>query len=934
MMNTGRFSVFLICLKSLMIAEALIEYNQLLDSKCPIRDTDADLILAGVFPVHVEVTADNCNQANSCGYSLDKQIDGSTKCIRINKSGITWVEAMIKTIREINEDRRLLPGIRLGYIICDGYNNIDRALNISLMLQSLRHTVMRYSNVTENKCSCRNNDTRTIVGLIGGASSKISMNLNYILNVFDIPQISYSSTSPSLSDKFNFRTFFRTIPPDTYQGKALADIIRYFGWAYVSTVATSDDYGRLGIEAFKEATKDHDICIGVEALFDITLNLQSTKDQITEIVSNLKAETKAKVVILFCEWPSAQAILQEAEKQNLTGKTWIASEAWGENNFVLGIREDVIGGMIGLIPMQGNIEAFKTHVVNIDARNYAINTWFKEYYYSTLKCKNLTASSNVSIHLDYSFSKCANVMDAVYALAHALHKELGCDVTGSLPTTECNWLKEKKAVNMQNLLTHLKNITFTGALDVPMSFDSNGDPIGGYLITNLQNNTDGSMKFTRIGRWDGRQRQLHFTQNTTIYWNGWVTQVSRSSCSKPCAPGYFGIPGKSKCCWECFRCQDGFVKWWYGEDSCKKCSDDYVTNANKTQCIKLIERYLHWSDVEAIVICVISFSGGILVLVSLILFIRLRSTPIVKASSLELSYFLLVTLLMIFLTPAIYIGKPTKILCIMRPMSTGLLMAIATSILSVRAYRYMCIFKLKFHKKATKLQGLSSQFASVFVASLSPVGVIAIYFAFQNPHVVNRIVLDKDSPKVYTECNLETQYVSLGLAGYLLCLSVVCCALAFRTRKLPEVFNDAKWLAMTIFTQNIVWFASMTIYIARHNDRAMVMCINVFVSGFVIWGFNFLPKLVTIILHPERNRRDVVSRQIFMMTRHRVDRDHPGKIEAKAVERYLRRGSNGEVVNRGELEEKEKVSGDNRIRERRFTNINLLDPVALTDINR
>ena len=488
-------SRFFICLCSLLVIYTVAEYTTDFTSKCPLAATDADIIIAGVFPVHVEVAEENCLKSEKCWHSFEKQGDGTSKCIRINKSGITWVEAMIETIRKINNNDKILPGIKLGYIICDGYNSIDRALNISLMLQSLRHTPVVSVNSTSNTCSCRENDTRTVIGVVGGASSKISMNINYIMNVYDIPQISYSSTSPSLSDKFNYRTFFRTIPPDTFQGKALADVIRHFNWSYVSTVATSDDYGRLGIESFKQAAKEVNMCLAVEELFDKTLSLQATKDEIKRIVTTLKSETKAKVIVLFCEWPSAQAILQEAEKQNLTGKTWIASEAWGENNFVFNIRSDVIGGMLGLIPMGGNIDDFKRHVQNINPRGYNRNTFMGEYLESTIKCMNLTEteSNNTALKLDFTYSKCANVMDSVNALAYALHNELGCGGQGGASQGSCNWNGRKGVVDVQGLVHNLKNVTFTGALGVPLSFDANGDPTGKIHVL-LQIHRLGSVK--------------------------------------------------------------------------------------------------------------------------------------------------------------------------------------------------------------------------------------------------------------------------------------------------------------------------------------------------------------------------------------------------------------------------------------------------------
>lgn len=459
----------------LCIANGMIEYNDLMNVKCPVQDLNSDVIIAGIFPVHVEVTSVNCQDSTLCGHREDK-VDGVTRCIRINKAGISWVEAMIQTIEKLNSNKNILPGVKIGYVICDSYNSIDRAFEISLMLQSLRHKFNRIGNTSQSNCSCNEDDTQTIVGVIGGASSKISTSINYILNVFNILQISYSSTSPSLSDKFNFRTFFRTIPPDTYQAKALADIVRYFGWSYISTIATSDDYGRLGIEAFKEAAETLDICLALEALFDPKLSLDSTKQQVEKIVSDLKSEERAKVIVLFCEWPSAQAILQEAERQNLTGRTWIASEAWGENNFVFDIREDVIGGMLGLIPMQGDIGQFKNHVNGINPTEYNANPWFNEYFQSTKQCNNITG--NGTVEMDFTFSKVANVMDAVNAVAHALHKELGCVAENGDTKEQCSWLRNRTRIDKENLLTNLNEVNFTGNSGFSVNFDDNGNLLG------------------------------------------------------------------------------------------------------------------------------------------------------------------------------------------------------------------------------------------------------------------------------------------------------------------------------------------------------------------------------------------------------------------------------------------------------------------------
>lgn len=89
----------------------------------------------------------------------------------------------------------------------------------------------------------------------------LSLQVANLLRLFQIPQISYASTSAKLSDKTRYDYFARTVPPDFYQAKAMAEILRFFNWTYVSTVASEGDYGETGIEAFEQEARMRNICI-------------------------------------------------------------------------------------------------------------------------------------------------------------------------------------------------------------------------------------------------------------------------------------------------------------------------------------------------------------------------------------------------------------------------------------------------------------------------------------------------------------------------------------------------------------------------------------------------------------------------------------------------------------------------------------------------
>lgn len=110
-----------------------------------------------------------------------------------------------------------------------------------------------------------------------------------LLRLFQIPQISYASTSAKLSDKTRYDYFARTVPPDFYQAKAMAEILRFFNWTYVSTVASEGDYGETGIEAFEQEARMRNICIATSE----KVRLERRQDRDPELF-NLRRHTDVR----------------------------------------------------------------------------------------------------------------------------------------------------------------------------------------------------------------------------------------------------------------------------------------------------------------------------------------------------------------------------------------------------------------------------------------------------------------------------------------------------------------------------------------------------------------------------------------------------------------------------------------------------------------
>ena len=231
------------------------------------------VVLGGLFPAH---DADN----NQCGKIFD--------------SDMQWLEAMVLATQEINSNNSFLPGVTLAFEIRDTCGLANIALEESLKFVSGRSL----------KPAGAGNGTREVLGIsgvVGAALSRASTSVARLLRLFQVPQISYASTASVLSDKTIFDYFFRTIPSDSLQARAMADIIEYFNWTYVIAMHTGDIYGRGGIEAFVDEFKRRNSTQMCTAMSSVEIPEVAAEDDFERAINTIDREwvSNATVVVLF-----------------------------------------------------------------------------------------------------------------------------------------------------------------------------------------------------------------------------------------------------------------------------------------------------------------------------------------------------------------------------------------------------------------------------------------------------------------------------------------------------------------------------------------------------------------------------------------------------------------------------------------------------------
>ncbi|NXJ27102.1 CASR protein, partial [Dicrurus megarhynchus] len=836
-----------------------------------------DIILGGLFPIHFGVAAKDQDL---------KSRPESVECIRYNFRGFRWLQAMIFAIEEINSSPTLLPNMTLGYRIFDTCNTVSKALEATLSF--VAQNKIDSLNLDEF-CNCSEHIPSTIA-VVGATGSGISTAVANLLGLFYIPQVSYASSSRLLSNKNQFKSFLRTIPNDEHQATAMADIIEYFRWNWVGTIAADDDYGRPGIEKFREEAEERDICIDFSEL----ISQYSDEEEIQQVVEVIQNST-ARVIVVFSSGPDLEPLIKEIVRRNITGKIWLASEAWASSSLIA-MPEffRVIGSTIGFALKAGQIPGFREFLQKVHPKKSTNNGFAKEFWEETFNCylpdgsKNSPASSSFhkgheeglgagngtsafrppctgdenitsveTPYMDYTHLRISyNVYLAVYSIAHALQDIYTCTPGKGLFTNgSCADIKKVEA---WQVLKHLRHLNFTNNMGEQVDFDEFGDLVGNYSIINWHlSPEDGSVVFEEVGHYNvyAKKGERLFINENKILWGGLSKEVPFSNCSRDCLPGTRKgiIEGEPTCCFECVDCPDGEYSDETDASACDKCPEDYWSNENHTSCIPKQIEFLAWTEPFGIALTLFAVLGIFLTSFVLGVFTKFRNTPIVKATNRELSYLLLFSLLCCFSSSLFFIGEPQNWTCRLRQPAFGISFVLCISCILVKTNRVLLVFEAKIPTSLhRKWWGLNLQFLLVFLCTFVQIVICVIWLYTAPPSSYRNHELEDEI--IFITCH-EGSLMALGfLIGYTCLLAAICFFFAFKSRKLPENFNEAKFITFSMLIFFIVWISFIPAYASTYGKFvSAVEVIAILAASFGLLACIFFNKVYIILFKPSRN---------------------------------------------------------------------------------
>ncbi|XP_043935128.1 extracellular calcium-sensing receptor-like [Protopterus annectens] len=656
-------------------------------------------------------------------------------------------------------------------------------------------------------------------------------------------------------------------------------MMNYFGWKWIGIIASSDDYGEMGSFNLKKEILKTGACI---AFFE-TIPKNNYKNKVAYLIDVIKVSS-ANVIVLYVTTARILALMDDIAMANISGKVWITTTNWpSAQEFGKKQVLKTINKTLGFELYSGIIPGFKDFLLNLHPFRYLDDIYIKEFWQKAFGCKwsnqnsalwmKDTDSFNGTIHCTgeemlqdlhksvydvTNFKMSYTSYNAVYAIAYAFQTMTVCDTPGPFTNGTC--------VDMNNfqpwqLLHYLKTVHFKNTGGEQIFFDANGDPPASYDIINSLVYEDFTNKYINVGSVSSLTSHGGITiDKTAIFWNNENNEIPLSLCSETCSPGYRRSlrRGQPICCADCIPCSIKEIANETDTNDCWKCSSEYWSNENHDRCILRTTDFLSYEEPLGITLTTISVSFTFVTGSLLCIFIKFRTTAIVKANNQKISYILLISLMLCFPCCLIFIGYPIRLTCMLRQTAFGVIFSICISAILAKTVTVVIAFRsTKPNSKMKKWLGPVIPYCTITAGSLVQLTICSLWLIVSPPfQTVNK---ESYHEKIVIECDEGSRSAFWCMLGYLALLASISFIVAFLARKLPDAFNEARFITFSMLVFASVWVSFIPAYLSTQGKYMVAVEIfAILSSGFGLLACIFLPKCYIILLHPAMNTRESI----------------------------------------------------------------------------
>ncbi|XP_031747600.1 vomeronasal type-2 receptor 26-like [Xenopus tropicalis] len=459
----------------------------------------------------------------------------------------------------------------------------------------------------------------------------------------------------------------------------------------------------------------------------------------------------------------------------------------------------------------------------------------------TLKQYEMNGYDTSNFRLTYS------TYIAVYAVAHALHAMYTDKTSGGTILHFHKTINPLKPTQLKNYLQKLHFKTYDGD---DIFFNEKGEVLGHFDIINWNIFQNETVTTRHVGTFNSSQSPGLTIDKEAILWPTYFNGIPVSRCSASCLPGYrkIFVEGKQVCCYQCVRCSESEISPLPDMGNCIKCPEDQWSNERRDKCIMRTIDFLSYKEPLGVALTTTALVLSICSAAVFFLFLKHKKSPIVKANNQELSYILLLSLMLSFLCSLLFIGRPTKATCFLRQVVFGIIFAICIS--SILGKTITVIIAFNATRPGSRLRNYVGTRVPKYIlllCTLPEVFICALWLIISPPFP------DYDTHsatgKIILQCNEGSPSAFYIMVGYIALLAFVSFFVAYLARKLPDIFNEAQYITFSMLLFCSVWISFILAYVSTTGKYlAAVEIFAILVSSAGLLGLIFIPKCYFILI--------------------------------------------------------------------------------------
>ncbi|XP_015265476.1 PREDICTED: vomeronasal type-2 receptor 26-like [Gekko japonicus] len=639
-----------------------------------------------------------------------------------------------------------------------------------------------------------------LVAAIGGLKSTSSIQMANILGIYKIPQISYGSSDAVFSDKTLFPFFYRTVSSEALQTFGITQVLLHFGWTWIGLIVSDTEESENFVHNLKKEFVLKGVCI------EFTEKL--LKNPPTKIMLKLKEKIKASssnIIVVYGATDYLVWVKITFESFTFHGKVLVTTFQW---DFLSTVSPTHLGfhafnGALSFAHHANEIVGFRDFLQTISLSKYPDDVFMKYFW--------------------------GNVF-------HCLIPSLDLGNMHQFPCTGHERLQDLPSFSFDFQTLDLSYNIYKAVYAIALALHKM------YSSSHIQ-------------------KQL-VNQARPLVHSIKPCKVPQSTCTKSCLPGHQkqAIEGKPVCCFECSPCPEGTFSNYI--DHCEKCPEDQYPNPNKEKCLQKPITFLSFHEPLGITLVVIT---GLLFLITVFVlgtFVKYQDTPIVKANNRNLTYILLLSLMLCFLCPLLFIGQPGKITCLLQQIAFGIIFSASVSCVLAKTVTVVLAFMAtKPGSRMRKWVNAKVTIAIFLSCTLVQVAICIAWLRSSPPFP--DFDLKSEAKQIVMKCNEGAIVMFYTVLGYLGFLAIVSFTVAFLARKLPDVFNEAKFITFSMLVFCSVWITFIPTYLStRGKFMVAVEIFSILASSTGMLGCIFLPKIYIIFMRPDRNTKEKLLKKM------------------------------------------------------------------------